>query len=467
MHASAPPTGAPRSLSNAPSALRAAPSAAQSVAQSVALRLLLCVGLCAPSVSLAQEEEWGGGATGTAEVEFGTEWEVIVNAADIHGGPSAAYSARGRVFLHERVTVVQVSPNQEWVQVRTAAGAQGWLRSSALKNPRQQVAQDPGRFRRQTDYQYDAQGRRVTSAGAMVGSGEGAGAAAPPPQQEPPALAAPAPLEEQEPWGASAPSPRSSAAPLLTISLSPVGAAQTSYHFASDIRFPSPLAQTDTSALGYQSSLRVRYQPLDFLRVGLQLSDARLGKVDVAPHPRRPELAPELQKVGTTQTSGSLRADVGTELGGVWLGLSLGAHLMSQSFRAIAYAPPYDAYRPLLDRLYFSGAAGLTLTAPLGPLSLSASGGALLPFTVKTDYVLGKWSGLGYWVDASLSFPLTDLLAVGVYGEWTYLGLDITTRGQYADPFYADLLDSYAAGYTRASASDSSVGGGASVEMRF
>ena len=446
---------------------RRARSSSRRLALSAALRLISFGLLCAPCVALAQEEELGGGAAGTAAVELGAEWEVIVNAADIHGGPSAAYSARGRVFLNERVTVIQVSPNQEWVQVRTAAGAQGWLRSSALRNPRQQVAQDPGRFRRQTDYQYDAQGRRVTSAGAMVGSGEGAGVAAPttpPPTQQ---QGAQSPMQAQEAWGARGQEPRAAGAPLLTVSLSPLGAAQTSYRFASDIRFASPLALSDKSALGYQSSLRVRYQPLELLRVGLQVSDARLGKVDIAAHPRRPELAPELQQVGMTQTSGSLRADLGTDLGGVWLGLSLGAHMMSQSFRAIAYAPPYDAYRPLLDRVYFSGAAGITLTAPLGPLSLSASGGALLPFKVKTDYVLGKWTGLGYWVDASLSFPLTDLLAVGLYGQWTYLGLDITTRGQYADPFYADLLGSYAAGYTRASASDSSVGGGASVEMRF
>jgi len=413
------------------------------------------------------EGQLGGGARGTAAVELGAEWEVIVNAADIHGGPSTAYKARGRVFLGERVTGVQVSANQEWVQVSTQAGAQGWVRSAALKNPRQALAQDPGRFRRQAEYEYDAQGRRVTAGGAMAGSGEGAGAPARPAAPPPAALAAAPERGEGGAGGGGGGGGAPGAAPTLVVALSPLGGAQTSYRFASDVRFASPLARTETSALGYQSSLRAQYQPLSLLRLTLHVSDARLGSVDVGAHPRRPDLAPALKQVGSSQTSGALRADVGAWLGGAWLGLTAGAHLLTQSFRAITYAPPYSNYRPLLDRTYLSGAAGLALTAPLGPLTLSASGGALLPMSLKTDLVVGAWEGLGFWADAALSLPLTDLLSLGLYAQWTRLGIDIKTLGQYADPFYADLLGGYAAGYTRASASDGALGGGALAEMRF
>jgi hypothetical protein len=171
--------------------------------------------------------------------------------------------------------------------------------------------------------------------------------------------------------------------------------------------------------------------------------------------------------VSASQTSGALEALVGLKVGEAWLGASLGVAALHQAFREIGFNnPAFTGFTPLQSHTYLSSSAGLTLSLPLGPLSLEASGAALLPFSVSASpYELGAWSGLGYRGDLKLNLTLSPHMSVGVYGSALYMGVDVSSTGAYSDRLYIREGREVGATYTRASTSDQGLTGGLLVSF--
>jgi len=424
----------------------------------------------------------------SAQAQAPNAWEVIVNSADIYAGPSQAYSVRGRTFLGERLRVVGSSPKQDWLQVVTPAGVKGWVRAESLRNSRRQVAQDPGRFRRQTEYQYDAQGRRITSAGAAAGSGEGFGQAS---QAAPQQLGSsqPSPTQgaqgiggmgaqgmgaqaqmTQPPSGFPGASRGSSAIEGLKIQLIPAGLNMSSRRFTSDIKLLSPLAKTESEALLYQYGLNLSYGVNQHFMLRLEGSDARGAEVTTPAHPQRPELLPPSQ-LGTSMTKLGLSALGGLPLGKLWVGGGAGLQYFMHSFKELAFGlPELKGFTPLQSHSYLSATAGLTARLALKGFDFSLEGGVLLPLSMSASpYQLGAWQGLGYYGDLRFGFELTELIGFGLYMGGQYLGVDVSSTGAYSDRIYsysAELVNlGTPAAYKRASTSDMAINGGLYLQL--
>jgi len=415
-------------------------------------------------------------ASSCAYAQAPNAWEVIVNSADVYAGPSKAYSVRGRAYLGQKLQVVGSSPRQDWLQVITPDGKKGWVLAESLRNLRRDVNQDPGRFRRQTEYQYDAQGRRITPTGQAVGSGQGfgRGPAQPTPQGQPAPQMQPNPQMQPAQGVAMGLPPQGMSAGrrALAIRVIPAGLSLTSRRFTSDVKLLSPLAQIESESLLYQYGLEVGYEVNQNLSIQLKGSDARGAKVTLPAHPERPEFVPASQ-VSTSMTVAGLSVQGGVPVGKLWVGGGLGAQYMLHAFKELVFAlPDLTGFTPLQSHSYLSATAGASVKLNLNTFDMAINGGVLLPLSMSADpYELGPWEGLGYYGDLSLGLMFTDQLGAGLYLSAQYMGVDISATGAYSDRTYIYNDQAQNTGspetYNRASSSDVSVNGGLYLQIKL
>lgn len=154
------------------------------------LRTCLLAWALAATPALAQEPESteksedpgppGAGVDSVATTELppgSIKGRVSVEMAEVRAGPGAVYVARGRVYQGDVVDVRRRNEGGTWVEV-VGGGLRGWIRVKELVLERPGAAPpieggDAGRDRRETNYEYDAEGRRLWPDGRPVGSGEG------------------------------------------------------------------------------------------------------------------------------------------------------------------------------------------------------------------------------------------------------------------------------------------------------
>ena len=87
----------------------------------------------------------------------------------------------------------------------------------------------------------------------------------------------------------------------------------------------------------------------------------------------------------------------------------------------------------------------------------------LLPLSLtQTPSAEGAWEGLGWRTQLKASVVVNQWLALGIYGRYMRLGVELTGPAEYSDPF-----DVYTRYYTEASTMDSGLGGGLSVDLTF
>jgi YD repeat-containing protein len=406
---------------------------------------------------------------GTAARAIGQKWKVRDSSADLYAGPSVAYSKRGRVYESEEVTIKRVTPNQEWVEVTTSNGVKGWIKTISLARPQDNIATDPGRQRRQTEYKYDAQGRRLSPNGAPMGSGQGMPSSTGRPDSMRQGRAPQNPVGQGAVIGGEMGDGGRDAFKrfgveekrVLSIQVSPGGVTQLKRRFTSDIVGASPLAGYEAQTLSYQYSLGVVWRGLKHLHLSAQWVNARGSTVSKPPHPLSPN-APA-QELSSSQSQAELLAHVGLPVGPGWIGLSVGAQYLARDFQEVAYPEPYTGYATLQSHSYMSLLGGLIFTWPMGPMNIELGGGALLPLSfTQTPRSIGKWSALGYQSRLKLSFTLSPLISIGVYGLVTQIGADLKGPADYLDPFFGQPRV-----YLKASTYDMSAGGGALLEINL
>ena len=267
-------------------------------AAGTALCLTLMTGMVFSSVAMAEE---------SSERQIRDRIAVVkVEFATVRSGPAEAYTSKGRLYRGDQVTV-RGEPGAAWVEV-VAGEIPGWVNLKTLrivpfetirKNARGAV--DQGRDRRETNYRYDKQGRRLTSDGRPMGSGEGTDA----------------PTENmQVEVGTSA---------NVTLSLG-VGVALIDRQFFTNTTVDSLLYAVMASPLGMASQVSAAWQGAPWWNLRVDLSDARLGSTRFTEQNLNEGLPVEIESDHQTLFVGS-QLTYGFGL------FSLGAHLGLDMFR--------------------------------------------------------------------------------------------------------------------------------------
>ena len=410
----------------------------------VPLALMLPLGLAEISVSHGQSDRWSGGARGTAARAIGQRWRVASNQADIFSGPSVAYSNRGRVYQGEFVTILEVTSNQEWAKVNTPAGMLGWLRVSQLQRPQDQVATDPGRRRRQTEYRYDAQGRRVNSAGQAIGSGQGTDAIGAMQASDDPEADARA---RAIAFGEFSGGDKGSA---FSVELLPIGITYFARRFSSDIG-TAPLSGVKSSSFSPSFGIQMASDLNAYVRLDGRFVAALGSEV---PLPAIPALADiPASEVRAHQYTGDLQVSAGVPLNQmVWLGGVVGAQYFELGYKEVLYPTPAEKLAPLQTHSYLSATLGARMMFKWSELSLDIRGGGALPLMFnQSPNSEGQWSSFGVWTRTRLGYQLSSSFAVALSLGYIRYGADYTGPAQQADYTFEQPVY-----YTAASGSDQS-----------
>ena len=427
----------------------------------------------------AQDATWQGGARGTAARAIGQRWSVGVASADLFAGPSVAYSKKGRVYEGEQVTILEVTRSQEWVKVSTPAGIQAWLKVADLNRPQDRVAQDPGRFRRQTEYAYDAQGRRVSLNGQAVGSGQGTGqnqgrypqggqvqggypqgsqVQGGYPQGGPQGMYPQGGPQGMYPQGgqqvfANAVNNQQSSSG-FEISL-PIGITHFTRRFASNVNGP-PLSGLKSQVLSASFGIRLASMLNEYFLIDARFVTAMGSEV---PQPAVPSI-PEIDTVNLklTQQIGEALVSAGSDLSlafadRFWLGGMLGAQYYKSAYTEVKYPEPNQKLAPLQNHTYLSALMGLRMIFVLDSFTWDLQGGGALPLSfTQTPNSEGEWTSLGLWGRTSFSYALSDHFKTALSLGYLRIGSDYTGPAEQAD--YSLAQPTF---YTQASGYDQSL----------
>ena len=435
--------------------------------------------LAITSLAYAQEDARRGGARGTAARAIGQSWTVGVSEASLYGGPSSAYSVKGRVYEGEKVTILQVTGSQEWVRVSTPAGLQAWIQVSDLRRPQDQLSEDPSRYRRQTEYQYDAQGRRVTLAGSQVGTGQGTGqapgsaqgaAGSPPAEVQPQggpaegdlvtggsgmvppseAIATPAMTPEEARAHAFAQSGGVAGGTLIKLELIPAGFSYHTRRFSSNIGTP-PLSGLTSEVGSLSFGARVSSMINEYVGVDGRFV-AALGSAVTLPAPSALIGSPETE-VNVGQYTGDLQLSGGAPLGSLWLGGVLGAQYYELGYTEVIFDDLNKPFTPLQTHRYIAGIIGGRAAYSIGNISIDARGGVSLPvLLLQSPLSEGQWTSLGFWAQTRVELSLTSTMDFGISLGFVHYGT------KYQGPAeYGDFTTTHSTYYTKASSVDQSV----------
>ena len=417
--------------------------------------LIMSLWILAPQTAFTQDTNWGG-ARGTSAKAIGQQWRVGVSSADIFAGPSVAYTKQGRVYEGELVMILEVTRSQEWAQVSTKANIRGWIKVSELNRPQDQVAQDPGRYRRQTQYQYDTQGRRIDKNGQAVGSGQGTGAPMPSAirfnnEMVDPNRAQRNPMNIPRRFSGDRNEPSS-----LMVSL-PVGMTHFTRRFTSNIG-TSPLSGLKSQVASASFGLAVTNQFNSYLILSARLIASMGSEVPLPSVPALTEIGEVNLKAN--QQQGELLLGVGTPIkvgfaDYFWLGGVLGAQYYQTGYTMVQYPAPAERMAPLQNHTYLSALVGPRLIFHWDKLSWDIQGGVGLPLSFKqSPNSEGQWQSLGLWAQTGLHFLVTDHFKVGANFGYLRIGSEYTGPAKQADFSLGEPIY-----YTEASGYDQSIEG--------
>lgn len=369
------------------------------------MRALLIV-IATASVAMAQptagsdipvEGSIRGGKTVPARVK--------AEKVELRAGPGAAYISRGRAYEGDMVKIRRRNEGGDWVEV-SAGGIRGWMRFADLKRVKGDAARDAdgkvdsGRDRRQRNYRYDENGRRITAEGEPMGTA----------------------LDEDRPeTRALVPASPSR----LSVDFS-LGASRIDRRFRSNIEPESALDVLEGGATGISVTVQAEWQPNPYFKLRGAFRDGRLGSVTLAPLPEAGfeagfELALDAQQF-------ELDAAGGVDLGPVWLGAYAGGRYLRHAFQQTAPFPVF------LTTAYGAIAAGGAGQARFGPLGIQLEGGVFVPMAVEqTPATSGEADALGQELRGVITYALTDEWALLAQGQWVSVVTDFSGVGSHRD----------------------------------
>lgn len=360
--------------------------------------------------------------------------KVTAEKVELRAGPGAAYISRGRAYRDDLVKIRRRNEGGDWVEV-SAGDVRGWMRFADLKRLTGDAARDatgamdPGRDRRQRNYRYDANGRRITASGAPVGAGSD-------PEDRPGATARVEPTAAGSQWRIDV----------------VVGASRLDRRFRSNIEPVSALDVLEGGATGLALSLQAEWQPSPFFKLRGAFRDSRLGSVALAALPEAGfaqafSLSLDAQQV-------ELDAAGGVDLGPIWVGAYGGLRMVRHAFQQTAPFPVF------LTTTYLGIGVGGAARARFGALSVHLEGGSVLPFDAsQSPATSGTADALGQEVRGAIAFALTDTWALVAEGQWFAVTTDFEGPGSHRD-LTNDL------GYDTARQEDAIITGGLGVRWQ-
>ncbi|MCA9539443.1 MAG: SH3 domain-containing protein [Myxococcales bacterium] len=339
----------------------------------------------------------------------GAPGQVIIDFAEVRAGPGNAYVSRGRVYQGDRVEVQRRSDTGEWVEV-TASGVRGWLKAKEVRilpkeAPREGDATDAGRDRRETNYTYDAQGRRRAANGRAMGSGEGTSRQ----------MADDEDLSDFPEAGQTA-SNLSFGGLALSVT---AGAAQIRRTFISNAGQDSLLGDLLAKTLGFSAELGVEWTPMPYVAVRGSFRDARFAETRV--------LALTLND-GQEIAIGVDAQQAGLQVAGQYplLDGAFGAYVGGLFWRhAFQTTQPVPLY---LTSTTIAAEAGAQAAWRFGPVDVRARGGILYPLSFSQSPAdSGDPDGFGYRAAAEVAWQFAPQWAV--LGQWTFSRITTDFRG--------------------------------------
>lgn len=388
--------------------------------------LTLCLALALGAPAFAQ----GPVATGAAGRALDARGRIKVDYTEVRAGPGVAYISRGRAYQGDQVEVLRRDASGDWFEV-TASGVRGWIRTRAVRLEGRGGRAQGGRDRRQTNYTYDAQGRRQFANGQAMGSGEGTVNAPPPAPRTPP------------------PGPRR-----LSLYVG-FGTTQLSRTFTAAIEADSPLSNLEVSPLAITAELGARYDLSDLLQLRLHFRDARLSEATIGANPAVgfPQAIPIKLNAQTVELDATGRF----ALGPAWVGAYAGGWLFRQAFQET------QPYALLLTNTFVGLHGGAAAGVDLGAVDLQLRGGVVLPLIISQSPAdSGDGSALGGSASLEAAWQFHPQWALTAQGHFLALQADYEGGSTHADPYSGDAPRTY----LRAREKDSMIGGGLGIRWQ-
>lgn len=394
-----------------------------------ALGLALGLGLSAPGEAPAQPQptQARGGNTGRIKVDF----------IEVRAGPGAAYLAQGRAYQGDTVKVLQRDPGGDWLEIE-ANGLRGWIKASAVNLQAGGEAPSPGRDRRQTNFTYDAQGRRVFADGTAMGSGEGIGD------------------REDTPVG----DPTRSAPGRVRVRVG-FGGARIARDWTAAVEPDSALAQLGVNSMAISTELETTFDPVPWLRLRLLFRDARLSEAVVPPNagfgfPDGLGIDVNSQQA-ELDAAGRLTVALGNA-GTLNLGVYAGGHLFRHAFQETR---PFALF---LTNTFVGLGTGVTGDWRLGAFEATVRAGIIKPLSVsQTPAESGQPSSFGGQGSLDLAWWFTDRWALAGQLHFMVLNTDWSGESTHHDPFTGPPV---LRTYIGAREEDQVLGGGLGVRFR-
>lgn len=383
----------------------------------------------------------------TREFPANVRAQVTGEFVELRAGPGAAYISRGRAYQGDQVIVKKRGQNGEWLEV-VAGGIRGWVRAADMRLVREGVRRDAdgkteaGRDRRETNFRYDKNGRRIFADGRAMGSGEGTTEGV-----------------LNDTGSLIGPDLRPKSARKLAVRFG-VGASQIKRSFASNIgadgKGGSALANLVAAEIALSSEIAIDWEPLPYLTIHAQFRDSRLAATQIAKAPpygfgQGFELAMEAQQVDL-DVIGRYALKTG------WLGGYTGLRVLRQGFQQTA---PYALF---LKTNFIGVGAGLATGWTFGQVDIAARGGIALPVSIKqAPLISGTADGFGFDGGVEISLNLAPAWAIVATGHFQQFKVDFTGPSQHADTITDPAGPRR---YTAARETDSITGGGISIRWR-
>ncbi len=334
-----------------------------------------------------------------------TRGKIKVDYAELRAGPGLAFLARGRAYRGDLVDVLARDETGDWLEI-TANGVRGFVpvRAVDLSEAVRGRAASGGRDRRQQNYQYDAEGRRVFLDGRTMGSGEGT-------------------VGREE-----APLPQALTADRLPLRVwVGFGAGRISRDFQAGIEPDSPLRKLVVSPAAITTELGADYTPHRHLALRLGFRDARLSDA-IIPANAAYGFSDEIS-INTNAQQLELDVIGRLPIGPGFVGAYGGLWLFRQAFQRT------NPFALFLTTTFLGASAGLTAGATLGPIELTGRGGVALPLSVSQDpQDSGDADSLGLYGGLEVAWQLHRQWALVAAGWYTRVQTDFSGGGTHADP---------------------------------
>ncbi|MCA9544592.1 MAG: hypothetical protein KC613_09380 [Myxococcales bacterium] len=392
----------------------------------------LCLALAAlgaPAVAGAQQVPVRPGGQAV-----NTRGKVKVDYAELRAGPGVAFLPRGRAYMGDLVDVLARDESGDWLEI-TAGGVRGWVPLRAVDLRVGGDRAEGGRDRRQQNYRYDAEGRRVFLDGTTMGSGEGTQGR----------VEDPLPPE----W-------HKTALPLAV--RVGFGAGRIRRDFEAAIEPDSPLRKLAVSPMAITTEIGVDYTPHRHLALRLNFRDARLSDAVIPANPNYGFV----DEVAINTNAQQLELDVVGRLplagDAGWIGAYGGLWLFRQAFQKT------DPVVLFLTTAFTGASAGLAGGWTLGPVELAARAGLALPLAVSQDPAdSGDADSLGVYGGAELAWAFHRQWALVGAGWYTRVQTDFSGGSTHVDPLTGGAV---ARDYQTARQTDGFVGGSLGVRWR-